>query len=153
MNVFVAVLKRLDHVTYESFWFEIQTKLLRSMAANNFAHFDRLPMLNHNSGNVDQAKLDKKRERNRIAASKCRQRKLEKIQTLGKIIKVKYCSWFCKYESLIGLIDPSILLLQRSKFIGWRKRMMSLGEVTKNYVKVWKKPVLNLTTTSGMVVQ
>ena len=33
----------------------------------------------------DQAKLDKKRERNRIAASKCRQRKLEKIQTLGKL--------------------------------------------------------------------
>ena len=31
---------------------------------------------------VEQAKLDKKRERNRIAASKCRQRKLEKIQTL-----------------------------------------------------------------------
>ena len=87
MNVFVAVLKRLEHVTYESFWFEIQTKLLRSMAANNFAHFDRLPMLNHNSGNVDQAKLDKKRERNRIAASKCRQRKLEKIQTLGKKVK------------------------------------------------------------------
>ncbi len=32
---------------------------------------------------LDQAKLDKKRERNRIAASKCRQRKLEKIQSLG----------------------------------------------------------------------
>ena len=90
MNVLIVVFKRLHHVIYESFWFEIQTKLLRSMATNDFANFDRLPMLNHNSGNVDQAKLDKKRERNRIAASKCRQRKLEKIQTLGK--KVKYCS-------------------------------------------------------------
>ena len=34
--------------------------------------------------NFDQMKLEKKRERNRIAATKCRQRKLEKIQTLGK---------------------------------------------------------------------
>ena len=70
------------------------------MATNDFANFDRLPMLNHNSGNVDQAKLDKKRERNRIAASKCRQRKLEKIQTLGK--KVKNTVPNCKCESLIG---------------------------------------------------
>ena len=40
----------------------------------------------HNVGNstVDQAKLEKKRERNRVAASKCRQRKIEKIQSLGK---------------------------------------------------------------------
>jgi len=29
-------------------------------------------------------RLEKKRERNRIAATKCRQRKLHKIQTLGK---------------------------------------------------------------------
>jgi len=36
---------------------------------------------NHPSSG-DQEKLNKKRERNRIAASKCRQRKLEKIQTL-----------------------------------------------------------------------
>jgi hypothetical protein len=35
------------------------------------------------STTLDQLKLDKKRERNRIAATKCRQRKLEKIQTLG----------------------------------------------------------------------
>jgi len=41
----------------------------------------RLPS-NHQTSPHDQAKLDKKRERNRIAASKCRQRKLEKIQTL-----------------------------------------------------------------------
>ena len=33
---------------------------------------------------VDTVKLEKKRERNRIAATKCRQRKLEKISTLGK---------------------------------------------------------------------
>ena len=40
---------------------------------------------NHPSSG-DQEKLNKKRERNRIAASKCRQRKLEKIQTLGKYL-------------------------------------------------------------------
>ena len=32
---------------------------------------------------IDPVKLEKKRERNRIAATKCRQRKLEKISTLG----------------------------------------------------------------------
>lgn len=32
----------------------------------------------------DALKLEKKRERNRIAATKCRQRKLEKISTLGE---------------------------------------------------------------------
>ena len=46
-------------------------------------------MLNSSSssgGNpeVERAKLEKKRERNRIAATKCRQRKLEKISTLGE---------------------------------------------------------------------
>ena len=40
---------------------------------------------NHPSSG-DREKLNKKRERNRIAASKCRQRKLEKIQTLGKYL-------------------------------------------------------------------
>ena len=33
---------------------------------------------------IDRFKLEKKRERNRIAASKCRQRKLEKISELGE---------------------------------------------------------------------
>ena len=33
---------------------------------------------------LDRFKLEKKRERNRIAASKCRQRKLERISDLGK---------------------------------------------------------------------
>jgi hypothetical protein len=33
---------------------------------------------------LDRFKLEKKRERNRIAASKCRQRKLEKISDLGE---------------------------------------------------------------------
>lgn len=32
---------------------------------------------------LDRFKLEKKRERNRIAASKCRQRKLERISDLG----------------------------------------------------------------------
>ena len=34
---------------------------------------------------VERTKLEKKRERNRLAASKCRQRKMEKIQTLGEV--------------------------------------------------------------------
>ena len=34
---------------------------------------------------VERTKLEKKRERNRLAASKCRQRKMEKIQTLGEL--------------------------------------------------------------------
>ena len=34
---------------------------------------------------VERSKLEKKRERNRLAASKCRQRKMEKIQILGKL--------------------------------------------------------------------
>ncbi len=33
---------------------------------------------------LDSEKLEKKRERNRIAAMKCRQRKLEKISSLGE---------------------------------------------------------------------
>jgi hypothetical protein len=47
----------------------------------------RIPSQSTASVGMDQAKLDKKRERNRIAASKCRQRKMEKIQTLGKLLK------------------------------------------------------------------
>ena len=47
----------------------------------------RIPVMQHNHpSSGDQEKLNKKRERNRIAASKCRQRKLEKIQTLGKYL-------------------------------------------------------------------
>ena len=34
---------------------------------------------------VERTKLEKKRERNRLAASKCRQRKMDKIQTLGEV--------------------------------------------------------------------
>jgi hypothetical protein len=34
--------------------------------------------------NLEMLKLEKKRERNRIAATKCRQRKLDKIRTLGQ---------------------------------------------------------------------
>ncbi len=36
---------------------------------------------------MDEAKLRKKRERNRLAATKCRQRKLEKINNLGNTRK------------------------------------------------------------------
>jgi len=73
---------------------ELSNYLLPSQAGNGnealtsrhafHPHHSRIP--NHqSSGSVvglDQVKLDKKRERNRIAASKCRQRKLEKIQSL-----------------------------------------------------------------------
>jgi len=33
---------------------------------------------------MDKAKLEKKREKNRIAANKCRQKKVQKIGTLGE---------------------------------------------------------------------
>lgn len=72
---------------------ELSNYLLPSQAGNGnealtsrhafHPHHSRIP--NQSSAatvGLDQAKLDKKRERNRIAASKCRQRKLEKIQTL-----------------------------------------------------------------------
>lgn len=35
-------------------------------------------------------RLKKKRERNRIAATKCRQRKIEKIFTLGKMKEIQH---------------------------------------------------------------
>ncbi len=41
-------------------------------------------LLNRHPQCVDEAELRKKRERNRLAATKCRQRKLEKINKLGK---------------------------------------------------------------------
>ena len=39
---------------------------------------------------LDRFKLEKKRERNRIAASKCRQRKLERISDLGTYNRWKF---------------------------------------------------------------
>ena len=58
-------------------------------SSSNYLHIFlfRIPSQSTASVGMDQAKLDKKRERNRIAASKCRQRKMEKIQTLGKLLK------------------------------------------------------------------
>ena len=61
-------------------------------AYNQSSATTRLPS-NHSTSPHDQAKLDKKRERNRIAASKCRQRKLEKIQTLGEIFQNPICTF------------------------------------------------------------
>ena len=41
------------------------------------------------SGDVEQFKLEKKRERNRIAATKCRLRKMERISQLdGQVIVI-----------------------------------------------------------------
>ena len=53
---------------------------------------------------MDQAKLDKKRERNRIAASKCRQRKMEKIQTLGKSQNICYSEDFKNLQDMLHTV-------------------------------------------------
>lgn len=47
-------------------------------------------------GDLDVEKIEKKRERNRLAAKKCRQRKLETIDGLRKIVS----EWEQKYEKL-----------------------------------------------------
>ena len=47
----------------------------------NFRHMSMTPTTV--ISDLDRFKLEKKRERNRIAASKCRQRKLERISDLG----------------------------------------------------------------------
>lgn len=48
------------------------------------------------SRDVDVEKIEKKRERNRLAAKKCRQRKLETIEDLRKTVS----EWEHKYERL-----------------------------------------------------
>lgn len=70
----------------------------------------RLVHHHHPSLVQDQAKLDKKRERNRIAASKCRQRKLEKIQTLGKTI---IFVWFPFDVFIVVFIEEQVFRLRR----------------------------------------
>ena len=71
----------------------------------------RLPS-NHTTSPHDQAKLDKKRERNRIAASKCRQRKLEKIQSLGKYVYL--VSLFCA-STIMDLLQKSNCIVQKRR--------------------------------------
>ena len=74
---------------------------------------------------MDQAKLDKKRERNRIAASKCRQRKMEKIQTLGKssnmyLIKLKILK---NYTHLKGVsFKPSRKRIEGSEVLNFQSK-------------------------------
>lgn len=48
------------------------------------------------SGDLDVEKIEKKRERNRLAAKKCRQRKLETIDELRKTVS----EWEQKYQNL-----------------------------------------------------
>ena len=51
---------------------------------------------------VEKTKLEKKRERNRLAATKCRQRKLDKIQQLGK--HFQYFRTFISYNNMIAYL-------------------------------------------------
>lgn len=48
------------------------------------------------TGDLDVEKIEKKRERNRLAAKKCRQRKLETIDELRKTVS----DWEQKYQNL-----------------------------------------------------
>lgn len=58
--------------------------LYDSVAIVTPTFISRRPLTLQPTNAIDQMKLEKKRERNRLAASKCRQRKLERISTLGK---------------------------------------------------------------------
>ncbi len=66
---------------------------------------------------MDEAKLRKKRERNRLAATKCRQRKLEKINNLGNMRKTSQIVQLSK-----DLIHCPFLF-QRAKWLGYARRM------------------------------
>ncbi len=46
---------------------------------------NRIPVATSSPHHSIDERLEKKRERNRIAATRCRQRKLHKIQTLGTL--------------------------------------------------------------------
>ena len=86
----------------------------------------RLPS-NHSTSPHDQAKLDKKRERNRIAASKCRQRKLEKIQTLGETLQ---------NPSRTFLKTFKFSALQKSNFIDPKRNMKRKIALSKGFKKL-----------------
>ena len=58
------------------------------MVYTTFYHRSLRVHLHSDLAVVERTKLEKKRERNRLAASKCRQRKMEKIQTLGKLVRI-----------------------------------------------------------------
>ncbi len=65
---------------------------------------------------VDQAKLEKKRERNRLAATKCRQRKMDRIKSLGEdttftILLESILSIFFNLE----FVEDEVKELQREK--------------------------------------
>lgn len=63
------------------------------------------------SNDLDVEKIEKKRERNRLAAKKCRQRKLETIDELRKTVS----DWEQKYEKLE--MEFQIFRAQRNKEI------------------------------------
>ena len=56
--------------------------------------------------NLELIKLEKKRERNRIAATKCRQRKMEKISTLGN---EKTSNYSPNFLPVMNLIDKHLM--------------------------------------------
>jgi ABC-type phosphate transport system auxiliary subunit len=55
------------------------------MIANDIQHVNDIQPVNMEV--QERIKLDRKRERNRVAATKCRHRKLEKIETLEQTVK------------------------------------------------------------------
>lgn len=63
---------------------------------NNNSHDSTIQKRADKSRDLDYEKIEKKRERNRLAAKKCRQRKLETIDELRK----KVSEWEQKYERL-----------------------------------------------------
>jgi hypothetical protein len=61
------------------------------------------------SREVDVDKIEKKRERNRLAAKKCRQRKVETIEELRKTVS----DWELKYQRLEAASEESIRSKER----------------------------------------
>lgn len=69
--------------------------IIQTPGNNNISHH-AIQKRSDKSGDQDVEKIEKKRERNRLAAKKCRQRKLETIDELRKTVS----EWEQKYQKL-----------------------------------------------------
>ena len=73
----------------------------------------------------DRAKLEKKRERNRIAATKCRQRKLEKISSLGEQPTLNRCNSRNRVKTSPAQVGS---VISKTKEIGYKISQIYVGK-------------------------
>ena len=111
---------RLLHVV-RSIFFWYNWAALYNIWTKDYLNYSRHMTQTTVISELDRFKLQKKRERNRIAASKCRQRKLERISDLGNPDDSN-----CSKKNFN--MRSSHFRFQKVKWRSWREKMILLWD-------------------------